>query len=54
MYSPKTGPIEVTKIYLKINSGFHSRENPSEAAISESSQIQKRIYVYDHTAYKIH
>ena len=31
-----------TKIYLKINSGFHARENPSvEAAISESSQIRE-------------
>ena len=28
-------------LYLKINSGFHARINPSEATISESSQIRE-------------
>ena len=39
--SPKTGPIGATKVYLKMNSGFHARGNPSEATISESSQIRE-------------
>ena len=31
-----------TKVYPKINSGFHARENPSfEATVSESSQIRE-------------
>ena len=29
------------QLYLKINSGFHARENASEATISESSQIRE-------------
>ena len=27
--------------YLKINSGFHTRKNPSEATISENNQIRE-------------
>ena len=44
MYSSKpgleTGPI-VQLLYLKINSRFHAREIPSDATISESSQIRE-------------
>ena len=42
MYSPKTGPIAATMdLNQEINIGFHVRENPSEVAISESSQIRE-------------
>ena len=27
-------------LYLKINSGFHARKNPSKATLSESSHVQ--------------
>ena len=37
----ETGLIAATILYLKINSGLHVRENPSEATISESSQIRE-------------
>ena len=38
-----TGPgnWQLQHLYLKINSGLHARENPSEAIISESSQIRE-------------
>ena len=36
---PKTWKLTLwQQLYLKINSGFHARENPSEAKITESSQ----------------
>ena len=41
MYSPKPGTWQLQHLYMKINSGFHARENPSEAIISESSQIRE-------------
>ena len=41
MYSPKPGTWQLQHLYMKINSGFHAREKPSEAIISESSQIRE-------------
>ena len=41
MYSPKPGTWQLQHPYMKINSGFHAREKPSEAIISESSQIRE-------------
>ena len=37
----KTWNWQLQHLYLKINSGFHARENPSEATISKSSQIRE-------------
>ena len=41
MYSPKPGNWQLQDLYLEINSGFHTRENLSEATICESSQIRE-------------
>ena len=40
-YSPKPGDCALQHLYLKINTGCHARENPSEETISESSQISE-------------
>ena len=41
MYSPKPGNWPSQHLYLKINNGFHSRENLFEETIFESSQIKE-------------
>ena len=45
MNSPKHDNWKSQHLYLKINSRFHTRENPFEGTISESSQIRK-LYSY--------
>ena len=41
MYSPKPRSQQLRHLYLKINTGQYARENPSEEAISESTQIRE-------------
>ena len=41
MHSLKQGNWQSLHLYLKINSRFHARGNPSQATISESSQIRE-------------
>ena len=39
MYLLKPGNKLSQHLYLKINGGFHTRKNPSEATISETSHV---------------